>query len=72
MNKYILDQLDGDDKVIKFRDLNEIRYPIIVEDIEDMRIGGVELMVYLSCFITLLSIGIMTSTRQHLQEMCIS
>ena len=46
MNKYILDQLDGEDKVIKFRDLKEIRYPIIVEDIEDMRLGGVELMVY--------------------------
>lgn len=44
--KYILDQLEGEDKVIKFRDLDNIRYPIIIEDIEDMHIGGVELLVY--------------------------
>lgn len=44
--RYILDQLDGEDKVIKFRDLDEIRYPINTDIIEDMRLGGVELLVY--------------------------
>lgn len=46
MNKYILDQLDGDDKVIKFRDLDVKDYTINLYALQEHGIGGVELLVY--------------------------
>lgn len=47
MNKYILDQLDGDDKVIKFiNEDNFDRYEIQIDLIKHWGLGGTELMVY--------------------------
>ena len=47
MNKYILDQLDGDDKVIKFiNEDNYDKYEIQIDLIKDWGLGGTELMVY--------------------------
>ena len=47
MNKYILDQLDGDDKVIKFiNEDNFENYEIQIDLIKDWGLGGTELMVY--------------------------
>lgn len=48
MNKYILDQLDDDDKVIKFNGelLSLQNYTIDIDDISESGIGGVELLVY--------------------------
>lgn len=46
MNKYILDQLEGDDKVIKFRDLDVKDYTINLYALQEHGIGGTELLVY--------------------------
>jgi hypothetical protein len=46
MNKYILDQLDGDDKVIKFRDLDVKDYTVNLYALQEHGIGGTELLVY--------------------------
>ena len=47
MNKYILDQLDGEDKVIKFiNEDNFDNYEIKIDLIKDWGLGGTELMVY--------------------------
>lgn len=46
MNKYILDQLDGDDKVIKFRDLDIKDYTLNLYFLKEHGIGGTELMIY--------------------------
>lgn len=46
MIKYILDQLNGDDKVIKFRDLDVKDYTINLYALQEHGIGGTELLVY--------------------------
>ena len=47
MNKYILDQLDGDDKVIKFLEVDDCeKYEIDLHLITDWGLGGTELLVY--------------------------
>ena len=47
MNKYILDQLDGDDKVIKFLEVDDCeKYEIDLHLITDWGLGGTELFVY--------------------------
>lgn len=46
MNNYILDQLDGDDKVIKFNEITPKYYDIEIDIINDYGLGGTELLVY--------------------------
>ena len=47
MNNYILDQLDGDDKVIKFLEVDDCeKYEIDLHLITDWGLGGTELLVY--------------------------
>lgn len=43
---YILDQLDGNDVIIKFRDIEAEEYTIDIKRFEDYGIGGTELLVY--------------------------
>ena len=46
MNNYILDQLDGDDKIIKFNEITPKNYDIEIDIINDYGLGGTELLVY--------------------------
>jgi hypothetical protein len=46
MNKYILDQLEGDDKLLKFNEIVPKNYDIDIDIISDWGLGGTELLVY--------------------------
>jgi hypothetical protein len=44
--KYILDQLEGDDKLLKFNEIVPKNYDIDIDIISDWGLGGTELLVY--------------------------
>ena len=46
MNKYILDQLDGDDNLLKFNEIVPKNYDIDIDIINDWGLGSTELLVY--------------------------